>query len=139
MKRILALSLLFIFLAGQLNLTLASHYCGSIKVETTMSLGKVDLDCGMEEMQTCDRPSENEERSACLKIHCCVNEYSSADTDDFFNASEQNIIPQVFFVHYFFISFLDQFLNESEQDFIVTASPPLIHPDKQVWYQTFLI
>lgn len=139
MKRIIAISLLFIFLAGQLNLTWASHFCGDFKVKSTVMLGVGNLDCGMEEKQSCDMQEKTETSKNCIKVSCCENEYYSADIDDFFHASENSIAPLVLFAHTFLLFSFNNFSYEREQVYDNSTSPPLIRADKQVWNQTFII
>ncbi|MDZ7605089.1 MAG: hypothetical protein U5K79_05765 [Cyclobacteriaceae bacterium] len=56
MRRIIAISLLLIFGAGQVNLTWASHFCGAFKVKSELMLGHGHLDCGMAEINNCETP-----------------------------------------------------------------------------------
>ncbi len=57
MKRILAIFLLVVLLPSQFNLTWATHFCGKIKVKDSVTLGKEELSCGMEEVRCCSEDS----------------------------------------------------------------------------------
>ena len=83
-KRILAISLLFVFITGLVNLTWATHYCGNFAVENAVSIGIEKLSCSTEE-KSCCAEGENVIYGPVIKSKmCCSNDYYSSDADDFF-------------------------------------------------------
>lgn len=139
MKRILAISLLCIFLSGQFNLTWATHFCGSFEVDNSVTLGKANLSCGMEEVSCCSENIFPSETDLIKSEECCSNDFHSADSDDYFNKTENSNEKQLVFTASFIISFLDVNPKSDRQDYFVSSSPQLILPDRQVLYQTFLL
>jgi len=139
MKRVLAISLLIIFISGQINLTWASHFCGNFKVESTLSLGKADLSCGMEEMSCCDEASVNNTGSIIITDRCCSNDYFTSDADDFFDNSGNSFDRQILFINSFVTSLYNYVQQNDEPQIVFVSSPPLILLDHQVLYQTFLL
>ena len=139
MRRILALSMLMIFLAGQVNLTWANHFCMSFKVTSSLMLGQSHLDCGMNEMMHCDDLDNDFTGPVFTVPACCSNDYISSDSDEHFTKSE-NLSNSLLF---FNASYIECFYNlnpgNDEENNIIAFSPPLIQPDLQVLYQTFLL
>ena len=139
MKRVIAISLLIIFMAGQVNLTWADHFCMSFKVQSSMMLGHGELDCGMGEMMSCDEEQNDDTVPMFKAPSCCSNDYYSSDADDnFFKASSLSD-DQISFLAVFAQVFLQNYNKNIESNIFVASSPPLIYTDKQVLYQTFLL
>ena len=139
MKRILAISLLLIFIAGQVNLTWASHFCMSFKVQSSIMLGHGDLDCGMGEMVECDNDKNDIPGPVYKAPSCCSNDYFSSDSDDQFYKSETLTNNQISFFAIYTETFLGFTSENNQQITFIAPSPPLIQADKQVMYQTFLL
>ncbi|NJN25274.1 MAG: hypothetical protein HC819_04490 [Cyclobacteriaceae bacterium] len=139
MKRFLAISLLSIFLAGQINLTWATHFCGQTMVKSSLMLGQGRLDCGMEETQSCDIPASKGRSDKCLQTSCCDSEYYSADTDDFFNAGSTTIDFHGLSTAAFVCTVFDFSIPNPDWPHFIAKSPPLVYSDKQIWLQVFLI
>ena len=138
MKRIFAISLLLIFIAGQVNLTWATHYCGSFAVDTSISLGGEKMTCGMEEY-CCSEESPNVDGPVIVNEDCCSNDYHSVDADDYFTKMESSFDKQLLFSASFIVSLFDFSPNNDELGFYLASSPPLIQADRQVLYQNFLL
>lgn len=139
MKRVLAISLLIIFFAGQVNLTWADHFCMSFKVKSSVMFGQGHLDCGMGEMMDCEDEC-NEINSPIFEAQsCCSNDYYSSDSDDHFNKSESILGDQILFIASLVETMISFYPDNDEQKKLITSSPPLIHHDRQVMYQTFLL
>lgn len=139
MKRVISIALLLIFVAGQINLTFAEHFCMSFKIKSSVMVGHGDLDCGMGEMMACD-DEESTANGPLLKApSCCSNDYYSSDSDDHFNKSEPISGNELLFVAAFVESFLNIDPTNDEQYAVVASSPPLIQQDRQILYQTFLL
>lgn len=139
MKRIIAISLLLIFISGQLNLTWASHYCMGFNVKNSLMLGQGQLDCGMGDMMNCrDNATDCDEEN--LKLpSCCSNDYVSSDSDDHFDRSESISNSQIFFIASYAETLLS-FNPQNDEEISYIASPPsLMQPDLQVLYQSFLL
>jgi hypothetical protein len=139
MKRILAISLLFIFIAGQVNLTWATHFCGELAVQRTVSIGANDLSCGMEKESCCDEDENGFEGAIITSEECCSNDYYSSDADDFFLKAETESDQLVQFYTLYTISLYKQLHSVDDHSFLTQNIPILIPPDKQVLYQTFLL
>jgi len=139
MKRIIAITLLLIFGAGQVNLTWASHFCGVFKVKSELMLGHGHLDCGMSEMNTCDTQTKLPGGITIERNGCCENIYYSSDTDDSFSAANAVNIQGCDFIIVPYFTFNNLSVENSKIVFSRIPSPPLIHPDKCLWHQTFII
>lgn len=139
MKRILAISLLFVFLSGQFNLTWATHFCGKFAVKNAMTFGKADLSCGMEEVDCCSEDATSIDGPVILSEECCSNDFYSADSSTFFNKTESSFDDKVIFAASYVIALFELTQKNNNLRFFVAASPPLIQPDRQVFYQTFLL
>jgi len=139
MKRIIAISLLLIFGAGQVNLTWASHFCGVFKVKSELMLGHGHLDCGMPEMNTCDTQSKRPGGIIIERNGCCENIYYSSDTDDLFSAANALNIQGCDFIIVQNFTFNNLSGEDSKIVFSRVPSPPLIHSDKCLLHQTFII
>ncbi len=137
MKRILAISLLFIFIAGQVNLTWATHFCGKLAVQRTVSIGTDDLSCGMEKESCCDEDENEFEGAIITSEECCSNDYYSSEADDFFLKAETESDQLVQFYALYTISLYKQLYSADDNSFLTQNI--LIPPDKQVLYQTFLL
>jgi len=139
MRRTIAISLLLIFGAGQVNLTWASHFCGVFKVKSELMLGHGHLDCGMPEMSTCDTQSRLPGTVIIEKNGCCENIYFSSDSDDNFSAANSVNFHGCDFLLMSLFAFNNLSGENSRTEFLTIPSPPLIHTDKYLLYQTFII
>jgi hypothetical protein len=139
MRRIIAISLLLIFGAGQINLTWASHFCGVFKVKSELMLGHGHLDCGMPEMNDCDIPNQQPGTVIIEENGCCENIYFASDSDDTFNAAGVVKIQRCDFLIITLFAFINLSGENSNTEFHTIPSPHLIHTDKCVLYQTFII
>jgi len=139
MKRLLAISLLFIFIAGQVNLTWATHFCGQYAVQSSVSLGEDDLSCGIEEESCCDEDEGKIDGPIITGEECCSNGYYSSDADDYFLKvdSENDRFVQLYNIRT--ITFYPQFNFTEYNSYLAKDIPILIPPDKQVLFQTFLL
>lgn len=139
MKRILAISLLFIFLAGQFNLTWGTHFCGQFAVERSVSFGEDHLSCGMEEDRCCDEDESEHSGPIVLGEDCCSNDFYSSDADDFFFKTEGEQKTQLQFESAYTLSYYNPF-QEAENKYSRTKNNCLLIPtDRQVLHQTFLL
>ena len=139
MKRILAISLLLIFIAGQVNLTLATHFCGKDAVDTAVSIGKDKMSCGPEKGKCCDEDVEEVAGPVITSQECCSNDYYSSDADDYFIKTETGKDEQLLFVAICVTSFYNHTFFSHWKSFQTKNFSVLITPDKQVLYQSFLL
>jgi hypothetical protein len=108
-------------------------------VESVISLGKADLNCGMESMPCCDEDSEKNSGPIFDNEECCSNDYASSDADDFFDKAGNAIDKQSLLANAFVISFFSCNQENDEQKILDDSSPPLIPTDRQIFFQTFLL
>lgn len=139
MKRIIAISLLFIFISGQLNLTWAKHFCGKIEVNSSVMLGHGHLDCGMGEMAVCEEDTKAADKPVYKIPDCCTNVYYSANFDDFFSNVKTSSDNQVLFATTFIISLFDFSSENDVHESFIASSPPTVQSNRLVLHQTFLL
>lgn len=137
MKRIFAISLLFIFIAGQVNLTWATHYCGKLAVQRTVSIGTDDLSCGMGKESCCDEDENKFEGAIITSEECCSNDYYSSDADDYFLKADADNEKVVQFYKLYSIALYNQWQPTEYNTYSLNNIPDLIPLDKQVLFQTF--
>lgn len=139
MKRIIAISLLLIFMSGQVNLTWATHFCGDSAVSNSLSLGQTKLNCSMEEISCCDEDVSQSGSSSIKNIECCSDDYYSSDADDYFASPESTIKSQVLFAVAFSLSLFDNIYPANKSFTQASQTHLLAQTDRLVLYQTFLI
>ncbi|UZD22754.1 hypothetical protein PBT90_04885 [Algoriphagus halophytocola] len=127
MKSILSSLMLLFFLAGQVNLTLAAHYCGDELKSAAVTIAPEKTDC-------CGTDSAN-----IPDTDCCTDEYASSDSDDYFGKAQfQTQLSPDFLLAYVLtipgIQWEDEELTRSEYLF-----PDKPTPDLTILYQSFLI
>ncbi len=124
-KKILLSLMMLTFLAGQVNLAWAMHYCGEELVASELTVDPDSHDCCGDESETTP--------------DCCEDQISQADSDDHFQKSElkQSISPE--FVLAYVLTWIGSFEADVESargDFYYADIPI---PDLQILHQTFLI
>ena len=139
MRRIFALFLLAVLLPGQFNLTWATHFCGKMKVIDSVTIGKDELSCGMEDVSCCSEETSTSNIPKFKSEECCSNDYYSAESDEFFSIMDNSLDKQVIFAATFIVSLFDLTPKSNEVDTYAFSSPPLIQSDIQVLYQSFLL
>ena len=136
-KRISAVLLSALMLVINMSLTFSTHYCGGEAVETSISLGKADVGCGME-MPEADDCDNIEDLTSITKKGCCENVHFTLSVEEDYkeNSSSEIIdVPTDAVVAPVAIT--------QKQDFIVKPStflaysPPLIKQDITVLHQVF--
>jgi hypothetical protein len=136
MKRVFAISLLFIFLSGQFNLTWATQFCGESKVKGSLMLGHGHLDCCE---GSCDDSDDHTYGASIVASSCCRIDYYSAESDDYFNQIKTIGTSYVLFASAYVISFFENADSVNHNNFFIAESPPLIPDDLQVLHQNFLL
>ena len=116
-----------------------THFCGGKAVETTISLGLGNPNCGMEGMdQDCNNIPTEEERIDAEP--CCENQHQVMQTDDMAKSQPSFSSINPLFVAAFVQVFIEHLiLTDSRNTGFAYYSPPLAEKDVQVLFQTFLI
>lgn len=116
---------MLIFLAGQVNLAWAMHYCGEVLIESELTVYPHSHECCSEEAQA--------------DADCCEDQVSQADSDDYFQKSEikQSLSPEFVLAYVLtWIGSVDADV-EASQGFYYHAEVPT--RNLQVLHQIFLI
>lgn len=142
MKQVFSILLSFILLTSQVYLTIGTHFCGGVAVESKIILGETHLGCGMEDMEVpCDKSEKTNKNGAGYdKTPCCENEFQTIQTtDDFVKDAVQVDLNVDFAVAFIYNALnLDLFSKSSQQFYTEYISPPL-EKDIPVLFQAFLI
>ncbi|MDH5397412.1 MAG: hypothetical protein OEX02_04655 [Cyclobacteriaceae bacterium] len=137
-KKALTIFLSVLILAGQMGFTLATHYCGSYVMETRITLGEEELDCGMDEKES---DCEGDNSATRIKNHCCDNHFQTFNLDDVNseNHRQVNVNIPLFFV--LAANDLHTAPDFDSSSFLIQHlySPPLLKQDFPVLFQSFLI
>nr|WP_310105342.1 hypothetical protein [Algoriphagus sp. 4150] len=119
--------MLLFFLTGQVNLTLAAHYCGDELKSTEVSVapGKTDC-CGTNASKTSDPD-------------CCSDEYTSSESDDYFGKAQFQVQLSPEFVLAYVLTF-----PGIQLEAVQISNPEYLFPDRpipdlNILHQTFLI
>lgn len=125
MKLLISLLMLLFFLTGQINLTLAAHYCGDELKSTEVSIAPEKTDCcGAKMNQDPD---------------CCTDEYASSDSDDYFGKAQFQIQLSPEFVLAYVLT-----VPGVQLETIQLSNPEYLFPDRpipdlNILHQSFLI
>jgi hypothetical protein len=136
MKRFLSLLLAVVFLAGNIGVTVANHYCGDEIYNQAVSLGHADLNCGMEksERQTCESPNDFFSKS------CCQTEFHNYKISDEFQSELNESKIDIKFSIAIFRAFYPSLTIEKDHPAeYFNYYPPLLERDIPVLIQSFLI
>ena len=133
-KKIGASLLAFLVLFSTFSFTVDSHYCGEFLVDTSY-FGKAD-GCGMEKAIDVSSKETSVKKKSCCKD---VTEFIQAP-----NFEKQELLKisqkQVSFVFAYTYSYINIFKEtQLKNEFYKDFSPPDIHQNYQVLFQTFLI
>ncbi|MDN3205905.1 HYC_CC_PP family protein [Algoriphagus sediminis] len=125
MKKILSISLLMIFLMGQVNLTMASHFCGEELVSTNVGVNvQKDHCCGDKEKAPKD---------------CCEDQIAQADADDFFGKTKIDLKVSPSFLLAYTIVLSSGIEKDIQKSAFSLENESVPIPDYQILFQTFLI
>lgn len=138
MRKAIAISLSLILLLSNVGITLASHYCGGLAVESQFMIGANNLDCGMPDMDaTC---ASTDAANTVQSIPCCENHYTTVSVEDGFTVSNIASIPNAIFIQAFVATFIDfSFVRESLTDDFFTYLPPIPRQSITILFQVFRI
>jgi len=124
-----------LLLVVNMSLTFSTHYCGGEAVETSISLGKADVGCGMEDTSAddCDSPTDG-----VISKNCCSNEYYTLSLDEDYKentAQEISTLKTIVATPGEVNSNL--FVAPESSNRLVAYSPPLVERDITVMHQVF--
>lgn len=139
MKQFSAILLTLLMFFTNMNITLATHFCGDKAVETSFVFNSEEIGCGMEEMEKeCNSTSS---QSTVKSKGCCKNEYTQISTENSLNVpvsqisqGQNNFI--IALVHIFSTSTLFSTSFKSNYNLY---SPPLVPQDIPILVQSFRI
>ncbi|MBU2915014.1 HYC_CC_PP family protein [Reichenbachiella agariperforans] len=136
MKRIIAISLSMLLLLSNMGLAISTHYCGGKAVQSQLAIGQAHLDCGMLEAL----PPVCTQTQLSKTMNCCENSYLSYELQDDFKLALSSFSINLDFVYVLAFTFIDFHLSDVGQ-FVAYSdySPPLLHQDIPVLFQSFLI
>lgn len=134
MNKIFSVILSLVVLTTSMGFTVSSHTCGGKKVKSVISVGSVDVSCGME------KNANNCATKKQMKPNCCQDEIQLIQNDEDYTQQLTNFDFSTDFLLAFVTSYVELFENEtSEIDFFADHSPPPLIKDIPVLLQTFLI
>ncbi|MEA4976880.1 MAG: hypothetical protein VB046_14190 [Paludibacter sp.] len=142
MKQFFSILLSLILLANHINLTMGTHFCSGVAVETKIILGETHLGCGMMEMEEACKDSEhtNNNQVHINTIPCCQNEFQTIQsTDDFVKDATQTAFNIDFTVAFLCNALNPDLLPKTTRQFKSEYYSPPLDKDIQVLFQTFLI
>lgn len=127
MKTIISSLMLLFFLTGQINLTLAAHYCGDELKSTEVSIAPEKTDCCGVDLSSIPDPE------------CCSDEYTSSDSDDYFGKTQFQIQISPDFVLAYILT-----IPGIQSVSIELSNPEYLFPDRpipdlNILHQSFLI
>jgi len=110
---------------GQVNLTMASHFCGEELVSTNVGVNvEKDHCCGDEEKAPKD---------------CCQDQIAQADSDDFFGKAEIDLKVSPSFLLAYTIVLSSEIEKDIQKSSFSLEDESVPIPDYQILLQTFLI
>jgi len=91
MKKIFSTLLALLLFISNLGLAMNTHFCGGEAVETSLTLGLDNLDCGMASMEDACENNQHQVKSE----SCCENQHQvlQIDEDFEFNTVQVNFNP----------------------------------------------
>lgn len=139
-KKAFSILLAMLMLTVNVNITLATHYCGGRAVKTSLAFGQEQISCSLpigESQSSCEKAMTSLQK----KKNCCENRYFSFSNDGEFNHPKV-ISPNLDFqivavISKPFPSNINFSPTETESLTSLAHSPPLIQQDRQVLYQVF--
>ncbi|NOG57159.1 MAG: hypothetical protein HND54_05430 [Bacteroidetes bacterium] len=137
MKKIMALFLSLILLSSQVGFAVSVHFCGGFISESSISLAKANLSCGMESVgsSTCEATKHHDQFS---KQSCCKDQSQVIQVNDNFNQKNNISNNQIDFIQLYTLieSGLLTLEKVSVADYQIPP-PPLIKGNSQILFQIF--
>ncbi|PZX53490.1 hypothetical protein LV84_03214 [Algoriphagus ratkowskyi] len=119
--------MLLFFLTGQINLTLAAHYCGDELKSTEVTMAPEKTDCCGADLSLATYPG------------CCSDEFSSADSDDYFGKADFQIQLSADFVLVYVLTIPGLVVEELQLSNIAYLLLDRSVSDLTILHQSFLI
>ena len=125
-------------ISSQLGLMVGTHFCGGEAVKSELSVGKANLDCGMEEMGSCEN---TDAKDSVESKPCCDNQYLSLDVDNEYNSQQNLTVDQLKLVVVATVVFFNwtEFFPLTETSNFADIPPPPLESDFIVLFQSFLL
>ncbi|MFZ6052961.1 hypothetical protein ABHV44_13180 [Flavobacteriales bacterium DA487] len=125
-------------ISSQLGLVIGTHFCGGEAVKSELSVGKASLDCGMEEMESCENKHS---KDAVASKPCCDNHYLSLDVDSEYNSQQNLTVNQLKLVVVATVVFFNwtEFFPLTQTPNFADIPPPPLESDLTVLFQSFLL
>lgn len=127
-------------LLSNLGLATNAHYCMGRLMESTISWGITDLQCGMEKAQASCENMSGEQQEHENMDDCCDNEHQIIQSDEELTTPSLLITFQpvltAIILYVFTVPASKDLVKHPRFNY---HSPPLPVPDLQVLYQSFLI
>lgn len=140
MKKLFSIFLVILVLIPNLGLATNAHFCMGRLVESSLSWGITDLQCGMEKAaEACDNmPTEQDHHDD--KDDCCNNEHQIIQTDEEQTTPSLLIPFQPVFTAVILYALTIPSADQPVLKLLFNDySPPYPVPDLQALYQSFLI
>ncbi len=138
MKQLSAILLTFSMFITNINITLATHYCGDKVVETAFAFGNEEIGCGMEEME---KECNNFSSPSASPKNCCQNEYTQIGLQNDLTTPKiiTNSVNFNFVVAFINVSFQTDAFDASAKATSISHPPPLLQLDIPILFQSFRI
>jgi len=127
MKVILSSLMLLFFLTGQINLTLAAHYCGDKLQSTQVAIAPEKSDCCGSDMDKNADPD------------CCSDEFATADSDDYFGKAQFDVQLSSDFILAYVLTIPGLEVVDTQLSNASYLFPDRPIPDLNILHQSFLI
>ncbi|MBI1185344.1 hypothetical protein GC194_13820 [bacterium] len=138
LQKVTAIFLALLVLIANLGMSVNTHFCGGKAVQHQLSLGIIDLDCGMGmDAAICDM--ESEAAPSIAKQACCSNEHLQMQTDENFTFQKNEAavsLPMIATLMVVFAPYLAKSAHQAPHHSLY--SPPQLHPNIRVLIQSFL-
>lgn len=119
--------MLLFFLTGQINLTLAAHYCGDELKSTEIGIAPENSDC-------C-----SSDQGVNIDPNCCSDKYTASDSDDYFGKAQfqVHLSPDFVLAYVLTIPGIEvEDISLSNTHYLLSDRPS---PDLNILHQSFLI
>ena len=138
MKKPISIALAFLLLFSSIGMAKSSHICMGEETMNEFGLVTKHLNCGMD-TESLQNPSHSEQ--SIDPVACCQNQFEllQSDVDQSLKIVHLDTGQFIFIAAFTQIFILGIEPFPAEFSFTPFSSPPLIHQDFNILYQTFLI
>lgn len=136
MQRLLSTLLSILILLSSSGLVFAKHYCGTTEMNSKVTLGETDLNCGKVMASICCEAQPEEKGQ-----FCCNNTYLKVSTDNQY----AKVTYDFDFTMPWFVSRVEPFaprrmeIQTGLETYFKLYRPPILSRDFQILLETFLI